>query len=42
MEPVSGHLRAPGEEVDRAMWFDIHQAAEKLSYEQDRRLLALI
>jgi 8-oxo-dGTP pyrophosphatase MutT (NUDIX family) len=42
MEPVSGDIRVPGDEVDRAMWFDIDQAAEKLSYEQDRKLLASI
>ena len=42
MERVSGDIRVPGQEVDRAAWFDFDQAAEKLSYQQDRKLLASI
>lgn len=40
MERVSGDIQVPGEEVDRAEWFDFDEAASKLSYEQDRKLLA--
>lgn len=39
MKPVSGVVRVPGEEVDRAEWFDFDEATKKLSYKQDRRLL---
>jgi len=42
MERVGGNIRVPGDEVDRARWFDLDKAAEKLSYEQDRKLLASI
>ena len=42
MERVSGDVRVPGHEVDQALWFDFDQAAEKLSYLQDRKLLASI
>lgn len=40
MERVSGDIQVPGDEVDRAEWFDFDEAARKLSYEQDRKLLA--
>lgn len=40
MERVSGEIQAPGEEVDRAEWFEFDEAARKLSYEQDGKLLA--
>jgi 8-oxo-dGTP pyrophosphatase MutT (NUDIX family) len=39
MEHVSGDIRVPCVEVDRAEWFDFAQAAGALSYEQDRKLL---
>lgn len=39
MKPVSGVVQVPGEEVDLAEYFDFDEAARKLSYEQDRRLL---
>lgn len=42
MERVSGEIHAPGEEVDRAEWFEFDAAASKLSYKQDGRLLALL
>jgi 8-oxo-dGTP pyrophosphatase MutT (NUDIX family) len=42
MEPVSGDIRVPGHEVDRAKWFDFDRAADKLSYRHDRKLLATI
>ncbi|HLF84089.1 MAG TPA: NUDIX hydrolase [Blastocatellia bacterium] len=40
MERMSGEIHVPGDEVDRAEWFDFDEAARKLSYEQDRKLLA--
>lgn len=40
MERVSGGIQVPGEEVDRADWFEFDEAARKLSYQQDRRLLS--
>ena len=40
MERVRGDIRVPGEEVDRAEWFGFDEAACRLSYEQDRKLLA--
>jgi predicted NUDIX family NTP pyrophosphohydrolase len=42
MERVRGDIQVPGEEVDRAEWFDLDEAAGRLSYEQDRKLLALL
>lgn len=42
MERMSGEIHVPGDEVDRAEWFDFDEAARKLSYEQDRKLLALL
>ena len=42
MERVGGDIRVPGEEVDRAGWFDFARASEMLSYEQDKNLLAAI
>lgn len=40
MERVSGDIHVPGEEVDRAAWFHVEKAVRKLSYEEDRKLLA--
>jgi predicted NUDIX family NTP pyrophosphohydrolase len=40
MERVSGDIHVPGQEVDRAVWFGIDEAGRRLSYEQDRNLLA--
>ena len=40
MERIRGDLQVPGKEVDRAEWVDFDQAAGRLSYEQDRKLLA--
>lgn len=42
MERVSGDIHVPGDEVDRAVWFEIDKAIHKLSYRQDRELLSLI
>ncbi len=40
MERIRGDIQVPGEEVDRAEWFAFERAAGRLSYEQDRKLLA--
>lgn len=40
MARVSGEIQVPGDEVDRAEWFDVEEAAQKLTYELDRELLA--
>ena len=40
MEPVRGAVRVAGEEVDRAEWVNFDEAPGRLSYEQDRNLLA--
>jgi 8-oxo-dGTP pyrophosphatase MutT (NUDIX family) len=42
MEFVSGDIRVPGDEVDRADWFEFEEATRELSYEQDRKLLESI
>jgi 8-oxo-dGTP pyrophosphatase MutT (NUDIX family) len=42
MERVSGDVQVPGEEVDLADWFDLAEAAQRLSYPQDRELLDLV
>jgi len=42
MEYVSGDIRVPGDEVDRADWFEFEEATRELSYEQDRKLLESI
>ena len=39
MERVSGDIRVPGDEVDRAEWYNVDEAASTLTYEQDRKLL---
>lgn len=42
MERVGGGNFEPGDEVDRAEWFDFDEAIRTLSYSQDREMLALI
>lgn len=42
MERLDGDLQGPGEEVDRAEWFEFDAAARKLSYTQDKELLDLV
>jgi 8-oxo-dGTP diphosphatase len=42
MERLSGEIQVPGEEVDLAEWLDFDQAARKLTYAQDRKLLDLV
>lgn len=42
MERIGGVLQGPVEEVDRAEWFELGEAAHKLSYAQDKELLDLV
>ena len=42
MERLSRRIKVPVEEVDSAEWFEIEEAARKLTYAQDRNLLALL
>ncbi|MEK6322429.1 MAG: NUDIX hydrolase [Acidobacteriota bacterium] len=42
MERIRGALQGPVEEVDRAEWFELAEAARKLSYAQDKELLDLV
>jgi 8-oxo-(d)GTP phosphatase len=42
MEPESRRIKVPGEEVDRAEWFELDEAMLRLSYAQDSRVLALL
>jgi mutator protein MutT len=42
MKPISGEIRVPGEEVDRAEWLDFEKALRMLSYDHDRKLLAAL
>lgn len=42
MQCLRGDIQVPGDEVDLAGWFEFDEAARKLSYAQDRKLLALV
>lgn len=42
MQRITRRIRVPGEEVDRAEWFELEEAARTLSYIQDRELLSLL
>jgi predicted NUDIX family NTP pyrophosphohydrolase len=42
MERISGAIEVPGDEVDLADWFSLSEAARKLTYAQDRKLLRLV
>jgi 8-oxo-dGTP pyrophosphatase MutT (NUDIX family) len=42
MERLSGDIKVPGEEVDRAEWLELDHAARKLTYPQDIELLDLV
>lgn len=42
MERVYGAIHVPGEEVDQAVWLEIDDALRRLSYQQDRKLLAAL
>ena len=42
MEPLNRRIKVPLDEVDRAEWLEIDDAAKKLTYAQDRKLLDLL
>ena len=42
MERISRRVKVPVEEVDMAEWFEIEEAAQTLTYAQDKKLLALL
>jgi 8-oxo-dGTP pyrophosphatase MutT (NUDIX family) len=42
MEPVAGRITVNLHEVDAAQWFEVGEAAGKLSYGHDRELLASV
>ena len=42
MERVSRRVKVPVEEVDTAEWFEIEEAAQTLTYAQDKKLLDLL
>lgn len=42
MEPVSGHIRATGDETDRVEWVSVEEARRRLSYDHDREMLDLV
>ena len=42
MEPPSRRIKVPVDEVDRAEWLEIDEAAKRLTYAQDRKLLDLL
>ena len=42
MERLSGRIKVPVEEVDAAEWLEVKEAARRLTYAQDRELLALL
>ena len=42
MEPLSRRIKVPVDEVDRAEWLEIDEAAKRLTYAQDRKLLDLL
>jgi 8-oxo-dGTP pyrophosphatase MutT (NUDIX family) len=42
MAPAGGRLEVNGYEIDRAEWFDTHEALLKLTYDHDRELLSEI
>jgi 8-oxo-dGTP pyrophosphatase MutT (NUDIX family) len=42
MERLNHRIRVPGDEVDLAEWVKLDEAAQRLTYEQDRKLLDLL
>ena len=42
MEAVGGQITTDGDEVDRAGWFDVADAARLLSYDFDKDMLAAL
>lgn len=42
MEPVTRRIRVPVDEVDLAEWLTLEEAAHKLTYAQDKKMLGLL
>lgn len=42
MERINRRVRVPGDEVDLAEWFTLEEASQKLTYEQDKKVLDLL
>lgn len=42
MERLTSRIKVPGDEVDLALWVELDEASQKLTYEQDRELLDLL
>lgn len=42
MERINRRVRVPGDEVDLAEWFTLDEASQKLTYEQDKKVLDLL
>jgi len=42
MERSSRRIKVPGDEVDLALWVDLNEASQKLTYAQDKKLLDLL
>ncbi|HXU37627.1 MAG TPA: NUDIX hydrolase [Blastocatellia bacterium] len=42
MERSSRRIKVPGDEVDLALWLDLDEASQKLTYSQDKKLLDLL
>jgi 8-oxo-dGTP pyrophosphatase MutT (NUDIX family) len=42
MERLTRRIKVPGDEVDLALWVDLEEASQKLTYAQDKKLLDLL
>lgn len=42
MERSSRRIKVPGDEVDIALWVELDEASQKLTYAQDKKLLDLL
>lgn len=42
MERLSRRIKVPGDEVDLALWVELDEATQKLTYAQDKKLLDLL
>jgi len=42
MEPITYQIRVPGQEVDKAEWLEISEAADRLTHHKDKKLVQSI
>lgn len=42
MERLNRRIKVPGDEVDLALWVELGEASQKLTYAQDKKLLDLL